>query len=71
MRRKVGGIDRAVRVVVGTFLIGLGLGRIRGKGRLIVAAVDLVPLVTGITRSCALYVPLNIDTGKREPDLEA
>ena len=68
MKRNVGGVDRVVRLVVGAFLVGLGLGAIRGKGGLIVVAVGLVPLITGLTRFCALYVPLKIDTSRREPE---
>jgi hypothetical protein len=71
MKRNVGGTDRMIRLLVGAFLIGLGLGAIRGKGGLIVAVVGLIPLVTGLTRFCLLYVPLKIDTSGREPDLEA
>ena len=31
MKRNVGGIDRVVRLLVGVFLIGFGLGAIRGR----------------------------------------
>jgi hypothetical protein len=68
MKKNVGGIDRVVRVLVGVFLIGLGLGAIRGKGGLIVAVAGLVPLLTGVTGYCALYEPLNVDTTQHEAD---
>ncbi len=68
MKRNVGGIDRVVRLLVGVFLIGFGLGAIRGKAGLIMAVAGLVPLTTGLTGFCALYVPLKINTSRREPD---
>jgi hypothetical protein len=68
MKKNVGGMDRVMRLVIGAFLIGLGLGAIRGKGGLFVAMLGLVPLITGITRFCALYAILNIDTSGGEQE---
>ena len=62
MKRNVGGLDRAIRLLVGVFLMVLGLGAIRGKGGVIVAIVGLILLMTGLKGFCALYVPLGIDT---------
>jgi hypothetical protein len=63
MKRNVGGLDRAVRLLVGIFLIALGLGVVRGKGGIVAAIVGLILLITGLKGSCALYVPLGIDAG--------
>ncbi|HUS83277.1 MAG TPA: DUF2892 domain-containing protein [Dehalococcoidia bacterium] len=61
MKRNVGGLDRVIRLLVGVFLIGLGLGAIRGKGGLIVAIVGLILLMTSLTAFCGLCVPLKED----------
>jgi len=57
-----GSIDRAVRLVVAGVLIGIGLGVVRGAGGIAMAAVGVIPLLTGLSGFCPLYALLRIDT---------
>jgi hypothetical protein len=65
MRVNMGSIDRAVRVVIAAVLIGVGLGLVRGPGGIVMAAVGAIPLLTGLSGFCPLYVPFGIDTRGR------
>jgi hypothetical protein len=61
MRTNEGFLDRAVRVVAGAGILSLlAIGPVPGWG--LVGIVGLLPLVTGLTGYCPLYVPLGIDT---------
>lgn len=62
--RNVGGVDRVVRLVLGAILFSGGLFLLFGKSSLgvIVAAVGLLVLLTGVVRFCALYLPFDIST---------
>ncbi|MGB6838233.1 MAG: DUF2892 domain-containing protein [Dehalococcoidia bacterium] len=57
-----GSIDRAVRLVVAGVLIGIGLGVVRGAGGIAMAAVGVIPLLTGLSGFCPLYALLRLDT---------
>ncbi len=58
VKANVGGIDRALRIVVGLVLIGLAAtGRIGVWGWL-----GVVPLLTGVVRVCPLYGVLGVKT---------
>ena len=68
-------IDRTLRVAlaivllsVGLFLLGGWQGNVSG---LIVAGVGLLPLITGLTGFCPLYVPFGISTLEAEKRLMA
>jgi hypothetical protein len=65
MRVNMGIIDRAARVVIAAVLIGVGLGVVRGPVGIAMAAVGAVPLLTGLSGFCPLYVPFGIDTRRR------
>ena len=65
MRVNTGTIDRAIRVVIAAVLIGVGLGVVRGAGGIAMAVIGLIPLLTGLSGFCPLYVPLGIDTRGR------
>ena len=60
-----GSIDRAVRLVVAGLLIGIGLGVVRGPGGIAMAAVGVIPLLTGLSGFCPLYTLLGINTSRR------
>jgi hypothetical protein len=56
----VGGIDRILRIVVGVALIvAAAMGAIGTWGY-----IGVVPLLTGLFRSCLLYKVLGINTHK-------
>ena len=61
-----GPVDRAIRIVAGLVLIPSGLFLLDGVGAaapgLVVAAVGLGSLVTGLTGRCLLYYPFDIST---------
>lgn len=74
-KRNEGIIDRTLRVVlaivlllVGLFLLGGWQGNVPG---LIVAGVGLLPLITGLTGFCPLYIPFGISTLEAEQKLMA
>lgn len=57
-RNNVGGIDRALRIIVGLGLIALVfVGPRTAWGWL-----GLVPLLTGLVRFCPLYLPLGLSS---------
>ena len=57
-KTNVGGIDRVLRIVAGLVLIGLTLiGTIGPWGW-----IGVVPLATGLFRSCPLYSLIGVDT---------
>lgn len=60
-----GSIDRLVRLVAAGVLIGIGLGVLRGAGGIAMAAVGVIPLLTGVTGFCPLYTVFGIDTSRR------
>lgn len=58
MKTNVGGIDRIVRIVAGLILIALTLtGTIGAWGW-----IGVVPLATGLTKSCPLYTMLGFSS---------
>ncbi len=54
--------DRIARVVLGVALIVGGLTAVGGTGGYIMAAVGLIPLVTGLIGWCPIYSILKIGT---------
>jgi hypothetical protein len=59
MKLNMGGIDRALRVIVGIALIALAAtGRIGVWGW-----IGVVPLLTAVVGFCPLYTMLGINTG--------
>jgi hypothetical protein len=74
-KRNEGTIDRILRVglamalvPVGLFLLGGLQGNLLG---LLVAGLSLLPLITGLTGFCPLYVPFGISTLEKEKELMA
>jgi hypothetical protein len=67
-RQNVGGIDRVLRVTLGTVLFLTGLLLLAENSLLgaIVAVVGLIALATGIVRFCGLYIPFGISTTRPE-----
>lgn len=62
MKCNVGKTDRALRIIAGLLLIAGGIG----TQNWLIAIIGLVPLLTGFIRWCPVYVPLGINTGKKE-----
>ncbi len=61
VRTNEGFLDRTIRVLVGAGILSLlAVGPVPGWG--LAGLVGLIPLVTGLTGYCPLYVPLGIDT---------
>lgn len=60
MKTNIGTFDRALRIAVGLILIGLSLSGVIGWWGLI----GLVPLATGLFRTCPAYSLLGINTCK-------
>jgi DUF2892 family protein len=65
-RHNVGGIDRVLRLTLGGILFVAGLFLLASKitPGVILAAVGVLALLTGIVRFCALYIPFGISTAR-------
>src|SRR5208337_4031850 len=65
-RRNVGGIDRVLRLTLGGILFFGGLLLLSSTIKLgvILAAIGMLALLTGIVGFCALYIPFDISTGR-------
>jgi hypothetical protein len=61
MKINIGTADRAIRVIVGLVIIGLGF-----FGRSWWGLIGLLPLLTAAVRFCPAYVPFGISTCPRE-----
>lgn len=57
-KTNVGGIDRIARIVGGLALIGLAVAGVIGPW----GYVGIVPLATGLLRTCPLYSVLGFNT---------
>lgn len=58
MKQNVGGIDRILRIVVGAVLVGLAATNVIGWW----GWIGLIPLVTGLTSWCPLYLPIGFSS---------
>lgn len=74
-KQNEGILDRIVRVTLGLVLLPTGLfllGGLQGSVLgLVVAGISGLPLITGITGFCPLYVPFGINTLEKEKELIA
>ena len=61
MKTNVGNEDRTLRLVAGVTIIALGVVFQSWWG-----AIGLIPLFTGTTRWCPVYLPFGISTCKKE-----
>jgi hypothetical protein len=59
MIKNVGGFDRIFRIVVGLAIIAVGIIYKSWWG-----AIGLIPLVTGLTSRCPMYLPFGLRTCK-------
>jgi hypothetical protein len=66
VKRNEANWERIGRVVLGVALIIGGLAAVGGTGGYIMAAVGLVPLITGLVGWCPIYSVLKIGTHKDE-----
>lgn len=60
MKANVGGIDKALRIIVGAALIVLAFTGVIGMW----GYIGIVPLLTGLFNFCALYTLLGINSCK-------
>ena len=74
-KRNEGTIDRILRVALAMVLLPVGLFLLGGlQGSLLgllVAGLSMLPLATGLTGFCPLYVPFGISTLGKEKELMA
>jgi hypothetical protein len=63
MKANIGTADRAIRVVVGLVIIGLGVWSRSWWG-----LIGLLPLLTAAVRFCPAYVPFGLTTCPRETE---
>lgn len=60
MKTNIGTIDRIARIIVGCAVLGAGFYFQSWWG-----LVGLVPILTGVVRFCPAYLPLGLNTCKR------
>jgi hypothetical protein len=60
MKKNVGSTDRIIRII-----IGLAIGAVGYYYQSWWGLLGLIPLLTGLINFCPLYVPFNINTGKK------
>ena len=74
-KRNEGILDRTLRVLLSMVLLPTGLfwlGGLQGNVLgLVIAGFGLLPLITGLTGFCPLYVPFGINTLEKEKELIA
>jgi uncharacterized membrane protein len=63
MKHNIGKNERTLRVVVGCALIACGI-MVSGTAGIIMTAVGLIPLGTGLVGNCPVYSIFNINTCK-------
>ena len=63
MKKNVGNIDRAVRIVIGIIILGLFF--VLNESYRWWAIVGLIPILTGLAGWCPAYVPFGIRTWNR------
>ncbi len=61
MKKNLGTTDRTIRIIIGLFLIVLGI-----FGSKIWIIIGLIPLITGLLNYCPLYTLLGISTNKEK-----
>ena len=61
MKHNVGGIDRALRIIVGLVAVGWGVYAQNWWG-----AIGLIPLLTGAIGWCPAYLPFGLSSCKIE-----
>jgi hypothetical protein len=61
MKQNIGGYDKIFRIILGVVIILLGIFLQNWWG-----VVGVIPLLTGLTNRCPLYLPLGISTCKIE-----
>lgn len=61
MKQNVGGNDKILRIILGVVIILLGMYFQTWWG-----VIGIIPLLTGLTKRCPLYMPFGISTCKKE-----
>lgn len=62
MERNVGSIDRALRLIIGVVMMGVGFGALSGGGGVALGVIGAVLFVTGAMGRCLLYAPFGFNT---------
>lgn len=59
MTKNVGNLDRAIRIIVGFLILGLGFFYESWWG-----VIGIIPIITGAMGWCPAYIPFKINTNK-------
>jgi len=66
MQANMGKVDRIIRVVLALIIAVLYFTRqVSGTAALVLGAVAVIMLITGVAAVCPLYIPFKINTGKK------
>lgn len=67
MKRNVGIIDRAIRILVAIVIVGLYFAQIiTGTLGIVLIVLSVVFLLTAILRFCPLYLPFGVNTWNKK-----
>lgn len=67
MKKNVGIIDRAVRIIVALLIIGLYFAQIiSGTLAIVLLVLSVVFIITGLMRFCPLYYPFGFNTWNKK-----
>ena len=67
MKKNMGNIDRALRILIAAVIVGLFLGNVIGGTLAVIGLiVSGIFILTSFAGTCPLYIPLKISTAKKE-----
>ena len=67
MKKNMGNLDRAIRVIIALVIAGLYFGNvITGTVGIILLVLGAIFLLTSLVSTCPLYIPFGISTCKTE-----
>jgi hypothetical protein len=67
MKKNMGTVDRVIRILVAVVVVALYFTKvISGTLAFVLLAISAVFVVTSLLSTCPLYIPLSINTRKKE-----
>ncbi len=67
MKKNMGNIDRAVRILIAAVIVGLFLGNVIGGTLAVIGLiVSGIFILTSSAGTCPLYLPFKISSAKKE-----
>ena len=71
MKKNLGKIDRLIRALAGiSVLVLMATQKIAGPAEFILGIIALMLLFTSVTSFCPCYVRMNVNTSRKNPDVD-